>query len=317
MPHEFLHNHKDFPDLIRIVSDEYSIDPVLIEKDYWIMHCLYGLQQIGMDFELKGGTSLSKGFGIIDRFSEDIDIRIEPPADMGVKTNPNQQKPAHVETRKHFYDWLAETIKINGIVRVERDREFDDERYYRSGGIRLLYDGRMGRLSGLKDGILLEVGFDTVSPNFPKTISSWAYEFGSGKIEITDNRAVDVACYHPGYTFVEKLQTISTKYRRQRDEGNFPANFMRHYYDVYRLLGEPIVREFIGTKDYAEHKAKRFPKADNPVLAENEAFLLSDPYIRETYARAYDQSRSLYYKSQPQFETILKAIADAVQIKGI
>lgn len=33
----------------------------------------------GMAFELKGGTSLSKGFGIIHRFSEDIDIRIEPP----------------------------------------------------------------------------------------------------------------------------------------------------------------------------------------------------------------------------------------------
>jgi predicted nucleotidyltransferase component of viral defense system len=66
------------------------------------MHCLCGLQQSGLDFELKGGTSLSKGFGIIDRFSEDIDIRIEPPTDMGVKTNPSQQKPAHVKTRKHF-----------------------------------------------------------------------------------------------------------------------------------------------------------------------------------------------------------------------
>jgi predicted nucleotidyltransferase component of viral defense system len=43
-----------------------------VEKDYWIMHGLYGLQQMGMSFELKGGTSLSKGYGIIERFSEDI-----------------------------------------------------------------------------------------------------------------------------------------------------------------------------------------------------------------------------------------------------
>ncbi|MEA2882414.1 MAG: hypothetical protein QOH32_1670, partial [Bradyrhizobium sp.] len=42
-------------------------------KDYWIMHSLYGLQKLGLIFELKGGTSLSKGFKIIDRFSEDID----------------------------------------------------------------------------------------------------------------------------------------------------------------------------------------------------------------------------------------------------
>ncbi|SDR44975.1 nucleotidyl transferase AbiEii/AbiGii toxin family protein [Pseudovibrio sp. Tun.PSC04-5.I4] len=197
MLHEFLHQHKDFANLIRIVGEKHSIDPVLVEKDYWIMHCLYGLKEMGWSFELKGGTSLSKGLGIIDRFSEDIDIRIEPPAEQDVATNPNQQKPAHVKSRKVFYDWLAKTIAIDGIVRAERDTEFDDLRYYRSGGIRLVYETRMGSLAGLKDGILLEVGFDVVSPNAPKTISSWAYDFAASKAEVIDNRAVDVACYHP------------------------------------------------------------------------------------------------------------------------
>ena len=79
MSADYLHNHPQFPDLIRIVAQEKGIDPALVEKDYWIMQCLYGLQQLGMKFELKGGTSLSKGFQIINRFSEDIDIRIEPP----------------------------------------------------------------------------------------------------------------------------------------------------------------------------------------------------------------------------------------------
>jgi hypothetical protein len=37
---DFLHNHRNFPDLIRIVADERGIDPALVEKDYWIMHCL-------------------------------------------------------------------------------------------------------------------------------------------------------------------------------------------------------------------------------------------------------------------------------------
>jgi predicted nucleotidyltransferase component of viral defense system len=58
--------------LIRIVAEQRGIDPALVEKDYWIMHSLYGLQKLGLTFELKGGTSLSKGFKIIDRFSEDI-----------------------------------------------------------------------------------------------------------------------------------------------------------------------------------------------------------------------------------------------------
>jgi len=51
---------------------------------------------------------------------------------------------------------------------------------------------------------LLEVGFDDITPNFPRTISSWAYDYAVGKVPITDNRAVDVSCYHPGYTLVEK-----------------------------------------------------------------------------------------------------------------
>ena len=74
MPIDYLHNHKEFANLLSILETETGIIPQLIEKDYWIMHVLYGLKQKGFEFELKGGTSLSKGYKIIDRFSEDIDI---------------------------------------------------------------------------------------------------------------------------------------------------------------------------------------------------------------------------------------------------
>jgi predicted nucleotidyltransferase component of viral defense system len=63
MAPDYLHNRRDFPELLRIVGRELSVDPALVEKDYWIMHCLYELQQAGMIFELKGGTSLFKGWG--------------------------------------------------------------------------------------------------------------------------------------------------------------------------------------------------------------------------------------------------------------
>ena len=239
MPPNYLHSHKDFPDLIRIVGEEKSIDPALVEKDYWVMHCLYGLQKMRLSFQLKGGTSLSKGYGIINRFSEDIDLRIEPPAEMDVKTGRNQDSPTHCKSRKEFYDWVAATTTIDGIEKVSRDEAFDDEKY-RSGGIRLSYKNKVGPLAGLKDGVLLEVGFDDVAPNSPKDITSWAYDHAADKVEIVDNRAKGIPCYHPGYTFVEKLQTISTKYRTQQESGSFPVNFMRHYYDVYCLLDEPL-----------------------------------------------------------------------------
>lgn len=153
-----------------------KVQPVLVEKDYWIMHCLYGLQQLEMAFELKGGTSLSKGFRIINRFSEDIDIPIEPPQAMDVKTGNNHDKPAHRESRKAFYDWLAKMITIDGIKSIERDTEFDND-IYRSGGIRLYYSETTGTKSVLKDGVLLEAGFDTVAPNIAKDISSWAHDY--------------------------------------------------------------------------------------------------------------------------------------------
>jgi hypothetical protein len=260
---DFLHLRRDFKDLLALVAGQRGIDPVLVEKDYWIMHCLWGLQAQQFRFELKGGTSLSKGFGVIHRFSEDIDIRIEPPDGLPVKIGKYHDKPAHVESRRRYYQWLSENIAIPGIDAVERDTAFDDERM-RSAGIRLRYPNRTGAQSGVKDGILLELGFDDTTPNRPVTISSWAYDAAvAAGVKSYDNRAVDVPCYAPTFTFVEKLQTVSTKYRLQKSGEAFPANFMRHYYDIYCLLALPEVLEFIGTPGYEARKAQRFRSGDD------------------------------------------------------
>ena len=125
-------------------------------------------------------------------------------------------------------------------------------------------------MNGLKPGVLLELGFDDVTPNSKKNIGSWLYDYAADKVSIIDNRAKAVACYDPGYTFVEKLQTVSTKFRQQQASQEFPINFMRHYYDVYSLLRRPEVQAFIGTPDYQAHKAKQFRAGDNPDIAQNQ-----------------------------------------------
>jgi len=59
-PDAFLHERSDFKALVETVADAEKInDPALVEKDYWIMHAVFGLKQLGLTFELKGGTSLS------------------------------------------------------------------------------------------------------------------------------------------------------------------------------------------------------------------------------------------------------------------
>lgn len=312
----FLHEHKDFPGLLRIIEEETGILAYLVEKDYWIMHCLFGLKTQGYIFQLKGGTSLSKGYGIIHRFSEDIDLHINPPADLGINENPNNSNTKNIQKKKEYYDTLAKEITIPGITSAERDTAFDDEKKYNSGGIRLIYEVTTPRNAGIKQGILLEAGYDNVVPNSPVTISSWAYDRASTipDLGIIDNRAVEIVCYAPRYTFVEKLQTIATKFRKEITTGVATTNYMRQYYDVYCLLGQQQIIDFIGTSAYIDHKKKRFPTEDFEIpIRENQAFLLQDLAIRENFRQRYEATKALYYQGQPGFDEVLSRIATYVE----
>ena len=306
---DFIHNDPEFKELLAIVSGKERIVPALIEKDYWIMHILYGLNQQGIEFELKGGTSLSKGYGLIHRFSEDIDIHIK--TNFGLHTEGKDDKTEVREGRKAFYDLFSKKILIDGIIQVERDTAFDDTEKYRSGGIRLYYTSYTDVINGLKDGILLEAGFDTVAPNRPVTVSSWVMNYVKSLdavFEYIDNTALDVLCYFPGYTLVEKIQTIVNKYRKET-QGGQPVNFMRQYYDVYCLLKNHEVQEFIGTPEYLMHKAARFRGADKEIpLPEHPALLLNDQNIRQKFEERYQASSALYYKEQPSFDEIIELI---------
>lgn len=313
----YLHHHADFSELINILAEEMNILPGLIEKDYWIMHCLFGLKNQGFQFQLKGGTSLSKGFGLIDRFSEDIDLHFDTPDKLGINENPNNHNEKNIQKKKEYYDQVAREIRIDGITGVERDTQFDDEKRYNSGGIRLIYQRKYQSIDGVKEGILLEAGYDNVAPNLPITISSWAFDRASvtPEIEIIDNRAKDILCYDHRYTFVEKLQTIATKFRKEKETGQLATNYMRQYYDVYCLLGDMRVQEFIGTKEYIDHKARRFPEKDLAIpINKNEAFLLSEKNIREKLQKRYEATKALYYKGQPSFQDVLNRIHSYIDI---
>jgi hypothetical protein len=305
---EFLHQRRDFKALAETVAQKENIqDPALVEKDYWIMHAVYGLKQLGLKFELKGGTSLSKGFGVIHRFSEDIDIRIEPFDGLQVATGPNHDKSAHIESRRTFFEKLKEKLHIPGIIAVERDASYDDEKL-RNAALRLRYNSFFGSVPGLKDGVLLEVGFDQTTPYRLVTISSWIAQFGqSTNLTFIDNRAQEIPCYNAEYTFVEKLQTVVKKFRQFRETGDLKTNFLRHYYDIHQLLELDDVQKFIGTDEYLEHKKKRF-KSENQNIAESGAFTLDDQETRKRFEGEYVRTAALYYRGQVPLADILARI---------
>ena len=166
---------------------------------------------------------------------------------------------------------------------------------------------------GAKEGILLEVGFDRTAPNQPCLITSWIYEQGikaTGQ-KFTDNRAQNVLCYEPKYTFVEKLQAVTRKFRLYHEGkkgANLPSNFIRHYYDLFQLIERSDVQSFIGTQEYEDFKKERFG-TDDTKISNSEALTLQSRPDREIFEKEYLRSAPLYYKGRPTLQEILDRMA--------
>lgn len=68
---------KDRSDALIVAAREKGMHPAIVEKDFWVcwtLDYLFGESAFKDSFAFKGGTSLSKGFNLIERFSEDIDL---------------------------------------------------------------------------------------------------------------------------------------------------------------------------------------------------------------------------------------------------
>ncbi|MFD1065629.1 nucleotidyl transferase AbiEii/AbiGii toxin family protein [Oceanobacillus locisalsi] len=73
-----LHKHKSiFQEIAEAASDEFNLLPFQVEKDYFVSLFLKNLQEVAPNIVFKGGTSLSKCYDVIRRFSEDIDLTID------------------------------------------------------------------------------------------------------------------------------------------------------------------------------------------------------------------------------------------------
>lgn len=311
---KFLHENERFEDVLEAVASEMNISMSFVEKDYWIMHSLYGLSQQKFDFYLKGGTSLSKAFGAIDRFSEDLDVMIVPPSGLKVMCGKNHDKEIHRQSRKDFFDWLLKNISIAGVTQVYYDEFLNPDGKYRNADIRLKYPMVDTTPTKLKDGILLEVGFDQVDPFTEKDISSWAYDFAKeAGLAVIDNRALAVRCYNPEFTFVEKLSAISKKFRQYSETKVMDKNFMRHYYDIFMLLKRSDVQDFLGTDKYLAHKKSRFSPKDEFDLTKNQAFIMSEKEVFDFFAKKHSENASLHYdRAFPMFEEIMKEIGKSL-----
>jgi len=109
-----------FTALVSATANNIDLDPALVEKDYWVVEALrstsspLSMTLRGDQFEItpifKGGTSLSKAFGLIERFSEDIDLLI--PIPVSAPMDLSNQERSHImdSVRRH----LSTALRIEG-----------------------------------------------------------------------------------------------------------------------------------------------------------------------------------------------------------
>ena len=105
------------------------------------------------------------------------------------------------------------------------------------------------------------------------------------------------------------IKTVGTLSNRRLGEAKeFPGNFLRHYYDLYCLLGLQEVQVFMREPAYQERKAQRFRSGDEQLIARNPAFILADSLQRTRFAKEYAKSAALYYQGQPSFDALVARI---------
>lgn len=233
----FPHEARDFADLVAVVAGQRRLAPALVEKDYWVTHVLWGLHRLGLEVWFKGGTSLSKGFGLIERFSEDLDLKIEPGAlrALPVVRNWKSEGKKAVQERQAHFKALPGLIEIPG-VDVSEDPTYEDP-LHRSAQFRAIYRGaHLAGLGMLRPFVLLEIGDARVTPFLRRDMTSFIHEhLGAQRLlaSFDDNRPKGVRCVHPLVTLIEKLDAL----RRRVPRGDVaPAAFVRHFEDAAHIV---------------------------------------------------------------------------------
>lgn len=294
----FVHQDAEFSQLVQIVARSTGIAAALIEKDYWVTHTLWAIHQTGLDIWFKGGTSLSKGFGLIQRCSEDLDLMVERGTVGGLPavTSWTSTNRGPLAKRRAFYDALAAALVVPNVA-VEQDATRIDKRA-RGADYLARYPGALLAELGpaMSPFVRLEVGRARVVPHVQRSLTSFVHNHLEEQgllAEFVDNRPVGVRCVHPMVTLFEKLDAMTRRYSRDEME---PDSFVRHYEDASQIIRAADQLPDLGmtaaalADDMLEQKdIAALPHPDEPAL------VLSSPEKRAAVDRAYAKVAPMYW----------------------
>lgn len=225
-----------FAPTIEAAADRFGVSAAAVEKDYWVSEVLRVLaRDFPEDFIFKGGTSLSKCYRIIERFSEDVDVLILP----GDRSN----NATHA-LMKNMAQSAADALSSN-------PQSVSSETGVHKS-VRLTYPAGRAPSLGISAGVLLEMG-KRGGPNPYETLPAGSLlgdalsASGQNLDNYDDLRPFLVPVLHPGRTLLEKLCVIHSNLGSTPNEASCRKH-ARHYYDVYQFLGDERVLRLLRDK---------------------------------------------------------------------
>jgi Nucleotidyl transferase AbiEii toxin, Type IV TA system len=230
--------------LVGQASEALGLPLEFVEKDFWITELLRSVARPVDDAYVvfKGGTSLSKAFGLIERFSEDVDVLL-------------------VVTRAFAKDFGKGSVdKILKLIcsRAGEDLGIGEEDQGLEGSgtgehrnVRYTYPARVSA-TAVQPGVLLEMGVrGGPDPSSRGTIRSFISQYATGPLSLPESEyeefvGVDLQVLSPERTLFEKLAILHHLATHYPDSQIELRRAARHLYDVYKLLTNPVVRTSLG-----------------------------------------------------------------------
>jgi len=241
-----LHQDKDsFFAAIQAASDKLKILPVFVEKDYWITLVLKRLSESKFNdgVVFKGGTSLSKGHQLIDRFSEDIDIAVLNVSDL----SGNQVKNL---IRAVVMDISVDLIELTDFPGTSKGSRFRKSYYtYAKTGDERFYEG-------ISDKLIIEINsFANPFPYERREITSLisislAMNKQNDLINRYDLLPFKVNVLNKRQTMLEKLVSLF-RFSFEVDPVAGVAPRIRHFYDLHFLLTDRDCRILIDSDSFS------------------------------------------------------------------
>lgn len=268
MKDEFLQLPKEIRlEVLQEAENTLGTPALVLEKDIWICWLLDKLFDLPTQMAFKGGTSLSKVFNLIQRFSEDIDITIDyqnfkETIDFQ-NISKSQLKKISNELKEQLTDYASREVKpyITSYIAKEFDKsKFNITLSDNGEKLYFVYPSVFDTdFDYLKSHVLIEFGIrNDTDPSELHQIKTTLSQFAEGKFLLPK---ANIEVLSPIRTFWEKATLMHVECHRKRFNDN-PNRLSRHWYDLVKLadswVGKQALKSIDILNNVLEHKKAFF-----------------------------------------------------------